>query len=574
MNQIRKLIASLSLSQRILSLTAAIAIAAAILALVHWRKESDFQPLFTNLSSEDAGAVIQKLREFGSEYRLDQGGSTVLAPSSRIAELRLDLASAGLPKTGRIGFELFDKNNFGATEFTERINYRRALEGELERSIMTLTEVESARVHVTFPRDSVFLESQQPGKASIVLRLRPSAHLSKQNVAAIANLAASAVEGLSPDAVSIIDAQGNLLGRPRTQNASDETPSPDANFDYKQKVEADLLAKVNATLEPLLGPGKFHSSVTADCDFTRSDQSEENLDPTKSVMLTSMKTEETGGTSPASGVPGTASNLPRPAPRSGSSSGGVTHRTENITYQTSRTVKHTVLPPGVIKRLSVSVLLDQQLRWQGEGAKARRVIDAPSPEKIKSIRDVLSGVVGLSSDRGDQLLVETLPFDATLNSEPPPPPAQAPPPSNLPTWLQPYANSPRTLMIGAGIGASLLIVVIAFGSLLFARKKKPKPVDAAAPYTLSHPVNAAATPHIPEGTEGVAVVQRQMEERIAEQAALQQQADEVALNSLKLPAVATQKSEILVKHLRENIVKDTAGSANILRSWLTEDGIT
>ncbi len=253
MDQIRKLLAALSLSQRITLIAAAALVIAGIVGIVHWRKEGDFRPLFTNLSPEDAGAVVQKLRESGAEYRLDQGGATVLAPSAQIAELRLELASAGLPKTGRIGFELFDKTNFSATEFTERVNYRRALEGELERSIMTLTEVESARVHVTFARDSVFLESQQPGKASIIVKLHPGAHLSKQNVAAITNLAASAVEGLSPESISVIDAQGNLLSRPRAQNAEADGQPPDANLDYKQKVEADLLAKVNATLEPLLG---------------------------------------------------------------------------------------------------------------------------------------------------------------------------------------------------------------------------------------------------------------------------------------------------------------------------------
>src|SRR3984957_4597690 len=170
MDQLRKLIAALTLSQRITLIAAAILVIAGLAGLVHWRKEEDFRPLFTNLSAEDAGAVVQKLRESGAEYRLDQGGATVLAPSAQIPELRLELASAGLPKTGRIGFELFDKTNFSATEFTERVNYTRALEGELERSIMTLSEVESARVHVTFPRDSVFLESQQPGKASIIVR--------------------------------------------------------------------------------------------------------------------------------------------------------------------------------------------------------------------------------------------------------------------------------------------------------------------------------------------------------------------------------------------------------------------
>jgi flagellar M-ring protein FliF len=567
MEQFRKLIASLTLSQRIMLVSAAILVVAGTLGLVRWRKESDFRPLFTNLAPEDAGAVVQKLRESGSEFRLDQGGTTVLAPSSRIAELRLDLASAGLPKTGRIGFELFDKTNFGATEFTEKVNYRRALEGELERSIMTLSEVESARVHITFPRDSVFLESQQPAKASIIVRLRPGSHLSKQNVVAVTNLAASAVEGLSPDAVSVIDAQGNLLGRPRAQNAAADSQPPDANLDYKQKIEADLMTKVNATLEPLLGPDKFRTGITVDCDFTRSEQSEESLDPTKSVMLTSMKTDEETATQ-ASGVPGTASNLPRPTARPAGTGSGVSHHTENITYQTSRTVRHTVLPQGAVKKISVSILVDQQVRWQGSGAKAKRTLDPPSPEKLKTIKDLVAGVIGVTPERGDQILVETLPFEATLNAEPPPPPAPPIPPSKYPPWLTPYVNDPRMLVIGAGaiLGLALLGSVLLF--MVFRRKRPGKGSVETRTALAGHADQAA----LPSAAGAAEALQHQMQEKLAAQVALQAQADEAALTNLKLPAVTTKKSEVLVKHLRESVTKDTPGSANILRSWLTESG--
>ena len=569
MDQIRKLIAALTIGQRIMLASVALLVIAGSVALVRWRKESDFRPLFSNLSSEDAGAVVQKLREFGSEYRLDNGGTTVLAPSARIAELRLDLASAGLPKTGRIGFELFDKTNFGATEFTEKVNYRRALEGELERSIMTLSEVESARVHVTVARDSVFLESQQPAKASIVLRLRPGAHLSKQNVAAIANLTASAVEGLAPESVSIVDAQSNLLGRPRAQSASADSTPPDGNLDYKQKVEADLLTKINATLEPLLGPDKFRTSITADCDFTRSEQSEESLDPTKSVMVTSMKTDEETATQ-AAGVPGTASNLPRPTARPGGSGTGVSHHTENITYQTSRTVRHTVLPQGIIKKLSVSILVDQDVRWQGVGAKAKRVIDPPSPDKLKTIKDLVAGAVGISPERGDQILVETLPFEATLNAEPPPPPAASAPqgPSNYPKWLAPYVENPKSLIVvGAAVAAAFLVgSVLLF--MVFRRKKSSK--AAAAETTGALPGHTPA-PALPTAAAAAGALQQQMQDKLAAQEALQAQADEAALINLKLPSVTTKKSEVLVKHLRESVTKDTPGSANILRSWLTDN---
>ncbi len=173
--------------------------------------------------------------------------------------MRLSLAAAGLPKTGRIGFELFDKANLGATEFTEHINYRRALEGELERSIEALAEVEQARVHLTFPKDSVFLDAQQPAKASVLVKIRPGAHLPPQNVLAIDHLVSSAVEGLSPDSVSVLDMNGNLLGRPKPAGSLDGPEPSEAVLDYRHHIEADLLSKINATLEPLLGANSFRA---------------------------------------------------------------------------------------------------------------------------------------------------------------------------------------------------------------------------------------------------------------------------------------------------------------------------
>src|SRR5690349_10866263 len=177
-----KLLANLSVRQRITIVLVALLAGAGIYALIQWQREGDFRPLFTGLGAEDAGGIVQKLKETGVDYRLSETGGSVLVPSARVADLRLSLAASGLPKSGRIGFELFDKTNLGASEFTEKVNYRRALEGELERSVMVLAEVEQARVHITFPKDSVFLESQQPAKASVLVRLKPGARLAPQNV--------------------------------------------------------------------------------------------------------------------------------------------------------------------------------------------------------------------------------------------------------------------------------------------------------------------------------------------------------------------------------------------------------
>src|SRR3954451_15128246 len=232
----KKILAHLSLRQRIGIGTVAVLVCFGLYALVHQQHEADFKPLFTGVAAEDAAAIVQKLKESGVEYRLPEGGGAVLVPSARLAELRLGMAAAGLPKTGRIGFELFDKVNLGATEFTEHVNYRRALEGELERTVMALSEIEQARVHLTFPKDSVFLEAQQPAKASVLVRLKPGAKLGQQNVAAINHLVASAVEGLSPDAVSLMDMNGNLLSQATPASPLDETPPSAAALDCRHQV--------------------------------------------------------------------------------------------------------------------------------------------------------------------------------------------------------------------------------------------------------------------------------------------------------------------------------------------------
>src|SRR5436189_267037 len=246
----KKLLANLSLAQRITIATAIVVACAAMYSLVQWKKEGDFKPLFTGLAPEDGAGIVQKLKESGVEYRLPESGGVVMVPSSRLAELRLSMAAAGLPKSGRIGFELFDKVNLGATEFTEHVNYRRALEGELERTVMALSEIEQARVHLTFPKDSVFLEAQQPAKASVLVRLHPGKRLAAQNVLAINHLVASAVEGLSPDAVSVLDMNGNLLGKPKAAASVEGGEPSAASLDYRHQVEADLLNKINATLGP------------------------------------------------------------------------------------------------------------------------------------------------------------------------------------------------------------------------------------------------------------------------------------------------------------------------------------
>jgi flagellar M-ring protein FliF len=556
MEQWKKLIASLSLRQRVMIGITAVAIAAGMLALTRWRHDASFTPLFTGMSSEDAGAVIQKLKEAGVPYKIKEGdGTTILVSTDSVPELRLQMASAGLPRTGRAGFELFDRTNLGTTDFAEHINYSRAVEGELERSIRYLREVDQARVHLTFARDSVFLESRQPAKASVLLSLKPGAKISPQNVVAICHLIASAVEGLAPEAVSVVDSKGTLLSRPkRTGPESDQAEDV---AEYREKLERNMLSKINSTLEPLLGPGGFRASVAIECDLTSGEESEEKYDPEQTVMLNSTKTEETSGSSAGAGVPGTASSLPRPVK---TASGGTStlRRSETIGYQPSKTVRHVRIPQGAVKRVSAALLIDHTAKWETKDGKQLRTLVPPAPEVLQSIKDLVTAAMGLNSERGDQLVVEALPFESTVNAEPVPVAPQASPVSAPPVLGIPIDIKDKRILIGIGVAAIVLLTGLALlVKLLFRTRKIAVSVTAAQPA-----LGTTDTPsQIPDGVQAF---KKQLEDQADQKRKMLADAQE----KLKAQPVQTGKAEVLAGHLRESVQKDPAAAAMIIRDWL------
>jgi flagellar M-ring protein FliF len=554
MNQLARIWASLSRSQQVSLILVPIVVFAAVFGLLKWKHDSGFRVLYSALAPEDAAAVTQKIREAGIEFRLDETGATVLVPSEHLADARLALAGAGLPKTGRIGFELFDRSNLGASDFAEQVNYRRALEGELERTVATLSEVDQARIHVTFGKESVFLDARQPSKATVVLRLKRSAQLPQPSVIAIANLIASAVDGLSPEAVAIIDSSGRLLSRPHVQGDG-EAQLAEANLDYRRQIESEFLAKINLALGPLLGVDRFRASVSAECDFSSSEENEESVDASKSAVLTSQTTEESSAGANAGGTPGTASNLPRPTARPTSSSAGLLRRTENATYQPSRTVKHTTTPKGTIRRVSTAVLVDQTVRWDGVGAKARRTLIPPSADVLKGVHDIIAGITGFNDQRGDQITVETLPFETTREAEPPM--APAPPVKQVP--VTPVFRQP--IMIG---GAA--VIVLLAGGLIFAlsRKRRSRRAEDMSPAALAQGVPGGAA-----ALDGKTQGDRHMEQQIADNDARQALLESEELNRIKLPE-STRKTEVLVKHIRDSVQKDSMNATNVLRTWISD----
>ena len=544
MDQLSKLAAGLSGRQKIGIVLVALFTVAATVGFTRWNRESDFKLLYSAMAPEDAAAVVQKLKEGAFDYRLAENGASVLVPSAAQAEARLALAAAGLPKTGRIGFELFDKTSFGATEFVEHINYKRALEGELERTVMSLSEVEQARVHLTLPKESIFLDQQQPAKASVVVKLRPSARISPQNVLAITNLVASAVEGLAPESVSIVDMNGALLNRPRRTGDANASQITAEALEVRQQLERDLVAKIQSTLEPVLGSERFRAGASIECDLTSGEQQEETFDPSRSVMVSSQKTEDTSERASVSGgVPGTSSNLPGAASQPGSG-GGASRRTENVTYQSSRVVRQTHIPQGVIRRMSLSVLLDHSVQWEGSGASRKRVLTPPDPDTLKTIRDLVAAATGFNADRGDQLIVESLPFESTVNFESPAgasPVRSAPAPAG-PAWLNPIMKN-RTLILSVVIGAAILLLLVRGIVLPLLRRKNTRRPEAP----LELPPSPVATRFRMEAREQ----------------------GEPGLESAARGAAGSDMSQ-LAGRARQVVTEDTKAAANVVRLWMQE----
>lgn len=559
MDQLKKLYASLKLAQKIGLAAALLLIAAGVPMFTRWQHERDFKPLVTNMAPEDAAAVVQKLKEGGVEHRLTENGTTVLVAAEKVDDARLDLAGAGLPKSGRIGFELFDKTNLGVTDFGEKVNYRRALEGELERTIKAINSIESARVHITFPKDSVFLDSREPAKASVLVNVRAGAGLSPQNVVAITNLVGSAVEGLSPDAVSVVDMRGNLLSK-RIRGGND-ADTGDALLDYRHQVEKDLTAKVEATLEPLVGEARFRVGVSADCDISTSEQTDETYDPTHSVMATSQKTEDVSSNASPGGVPGTPSNLPRstikPLGAVGSANGS-SRRTESMAFETSRSVRQVKVPRGSIKRISAAVLLDQDLVWQGQGAQHKQVLVAPTPERIKAIHDIVAGVLGVQADRGDLVTIESLPFEQTLAEEERA--NNGATKSGKPAAEQPLAKllADRRVQLGVAVAALLIFLAVVF--LLKRRSKEA--------------VELQQKPALPGGDKALTANDGVQTAAQIAAAAKGEEAIEQVLTApkvrLALPEMDSA-TKVLLNQLQDHVAKDPSFAAAIIRGWMEEE---
>jgi flagellar M-ring protein FliF len=311
--------------------------------------------------------------------------------------------------------------------------------------------------------------------------------------------------------------------------------------------------------------------VSVECDFTSAEQAEETYDPNRSVMTSSAKTEDVSGAGGSGGVPGTASNLPRPPARVDAAGKNVARRTENIQFQTSRSYRKVKIPQGQLKRVSVAILVDQNVRWEGAGAKLHKVLEAPAPERLKVVKDLVAGVAGIQPDRGDQVLVESLPFESTLQSGPPEPaapPVSTPlPGAGLPPWLAGLVSRfGFPAVVGASLAVALCVIVVPLGLLL--RRRGGASADEVSVSGQGALPASARAPALTEGEAKEAFEKKAMAQ-IAQNEAEQQLREQELLASLSLP-VSTKKGEVLKKHIAEQARKDPVAIAQLVRTWLSE----
>jgi flagellar M-ring protein FliF len=387
-------------AQRTWAMVAAILLATLAGGLLWYSLRPDWRILYADLDPEDARQMGQTLTQAQIAFDVDANGG-IRVPAAQLDKARLATAAKGGVKSGRLGFEIFDKPNWVGSEFDEQVNYQRALEGELEHTVGSLTDVESARVHLVMPHDSLFREAERPAKASVVLKLRHRS-LADGEPDAIRNLVASAVDGLTADRVVLVDAAGHLPLGPKTADA------------MRLTAEQALEEKLIATLEPVTGAGNVRASVTLDYDGAASEQTEETYDPDQTVTLSMQRTEQTSGPQPvAAGVPGTASNAPNAQalpvyPQQ--STPPQSAKSESGTYGASKTVRHTVENPGRVQRLTAAIVVNDRLIQTA--AKGHAAVWQPrSADELRNLTTLAQAAVGFNTTRGDMLTVEDLAFD-------------------------------------------------------------------------------------------------------------------------------------------------------------------
>lgn len=482
------------------------ALFALIVGIWMWGQTPDYRVLYSNLSDRDGGAIIESLQQMNIPYKFAEGGGALMVPSNLVHEARLKLASQGLPKGGNVGFELMENQRFGITQFAEQVNYQRALEGELARSVQSIGAVAAARVHLAIPKPSVFVKEQQKPSASVVLSLQGGRLLDSAQVSAIVHLISSSVPELSAKSVTVVDQNGTLLS---ASHESGSNEGLDANqLKYVQQIEQSYIERINALLIPMLGANNVRAQVSADIDFSRTEQTSEIFKPNQNPADSSTRSKQsseimTGSGLNASGVPGALTNqppVPATAPIVATTGAPATPGNVNLTnlqkestvnFEIDRTIRHTVLPVGTIKRLSVAVVVNgNRMITDAKGKNSSKPLSDTEKEQINNlVRDAM----GFDQNRGDSLNVQVAAF--TENKEVV---------EEIPFWKQPYVielakDVIKYSLIAAAIGFIIFgVIKPTFRTLLTIQSNKsslqttqeanintPAPIPSGSPYEQS-----------------------------------------------------------------------------------------
>ena len=409
----KNLLARITLRQGVQIGVAVAAVAGIVWGLSVYATRVRYDVLFSNLRNDDAGPVIAALKEKKIDYRLGSGGTAIEVPAEKVDELRLELAGEGLPRGGGVGFEIFDKPSFGLSEFVQNVNYRRALERELARTIQSLEAVESARVHLALPPQAVFADEKRQPSASVVVRLKAGRALSKNEASAITHLVSSGVEGLEASRVSLIDGNGRMLTDVGS-DAGDTGPLPASQLEAKRAVETSLETTLLSILEPVVGAGKARARATVELDMTRVQRVEEKYDPDNAVVRSEQKSKTKQNGSGTGGVPGTASNLPTGTPvAAAGTAAGTEAQTSTVNYEINKSVSTIAEPMGRLAKQSVAIVVDNvMLETTDADGKTSRKSTPRTEEEMRKINDLVRAAVGINDARGDTLIVENIPFEA------------------------------------------------------------------------------------------------------------------------------------------------------------------
>jgi len=445
---------NLSLGQKMVMVAVVLGGLGGLYGIVHWAGAPDYVPLFSNLPAEDAGKVADWLSENSIDYKLEAGGSRILVPRDNQYQARIQLAQEGLPSQRSRGYEIFDQTNLGMSEFVQKLNFRRALEGELSRTIESLDEIEQARVHIVLPEKALFREKEQPPTASVALKLRTS--LSQEQVQGITHLISSAVEGLEPSNVTIIDSQGNIL-----TNTTDSDPMMAMNttqMQLKQSVEKDLTTKVQTMLNQLLGKDKAIVRVAADLDFSHSETTSEVYDPEQ----TAVRSEEINESNRSSSQNESTATQEQ-AQQAPKSTDTVNESNSVTNYEVSKTVTNTVSQNGGIKRLTASVIIDGAYEQvtDANGNQTSQYRER-TPQEMQNITNAVRGALGYNEQRGDEVSVINIAFQS--------PPSEFEPTPNIWDWLQDN---------GVTILRNLLLAAAVLGALFYIRAMLSRSSQAA-----------------------------------------------------------------------------------------------